>query len=119
MAKLERPAAELARFHEVLQRRDRGVLVAECRMGDLVENYDFAGAENADRLRGEVDEKVRGRRFAAGNREDARRNVAQQKGLAGLPRPEFEQIDVALDQGNQPRQKQKLMPSLGETNARS
>ena len=71
----DRPAAELAALHVVFQRGDRLVAVAEGGVGDLVEDDDFARAEDADLLRGEVHEQVRRRRAAPGNGEDARRQI--------------------------------------------
>src|SRR5205085_1786921 len=107
-------AAELAAFHVILQSRNGGVLVPERGVSNFIEDDNLTRAQYTDGPCRQIDEQVSRRRLAPRNRENPRRDIAEKEGLARLPRPELDKIDIALDEGDQPRYQQQPLPPVGK-----
>src|SRR5579883_1523459 len=89
-------AAKLAALHEILERRESGIGIAEGCVRDLIEDHNLARAENTDGSRRQIDEEIRRRGPSAGDCEDTRRHIAQQEGFARLSWSQLNQIEVWL-----------------------
>ena len=103
------PPTELARGHVALHDVD-AVLLIEGDAGDLIEADNVIVADEPPLPRGVVHKHLGYRGLAAGDQVGVGRDLLEEVALAGAPRPQLDQIVVALDKRDHPEQRHTLGP---------
>jgi hypothetical protein len=105
-------ARELAGLHVALH-DVHAILLIEGNAGHLIEAHHVVLANQAALAVGVVDEHARHRRLAAGNQVRIGRHLLEQVRLAGAPRPDLDQVVVALDERDHAQQ-HRVLVALGQ-----